>query len=386
MSAPGTIRFCLLKTVRRWPYTKTSKVNQTVLKRFFDKEPFFNRAWDLYIVESSPNENDIGSIVVPLEQVKTFFKQTETETAVKLLTNDRELALDLGPSTDHVVQFVGISTSWNDYETLFASLPSPSPAAAPQSSPPLPSLSSPSSSAQIYGNVGIGTNVKGSRPNRGPKSDKKRQMQIENRRNMLKSAVEIFSRGVDYSFFSVDIESWEKNHDIITEVGLTKYIPGARDGSGDPTGQKVSDHIIIKEHRRYKNGNYVADASGNFEFGSTRQVSLADISTAIATFMHTPENHQRILVGHDINADIEYLRKLGYNDELKGFAMTFDTVEIWKATADTLDGISLGRLCGQLDISAWNLHNAGNDARYTMDAFIKMVSRAANGEGVLGAG
>ncbi|KAK6335322.1 hypothetical protein TWF718_010752 [Orbilia javanica] len=374
MSTPNPPQYCLLKTVRRWPYTKTSKVNQVVLKRFFDKEPFFNRAWDLYIVESSSNGSDIGGIVVPLEQVKTFFTQTEAETAVTLLKSERELVLDLGPPSEYVVRLVGISTSSSDYEKLLCMQPS-----LPSSSPP--SLQSPPPSLPSSGHCGASINASGrsSRLNRGTKSDKKRQAQIENRRNMLKSAVEIFTRGEGYTFFSVDIESWERNHDIVTEVGLTKYIPGTTLDHGEP----ISDHIIIKEHRRYKNGSYVADASGNFEFGNSRQVPLAEIKGAIVAFMDAPESHQRILVGHDINADIEYLRKLGYDEELKGFSMTFDTVEIWKAFADTLDGIGLSRLCSQLDISAWNLHNAGNDARYTMDAFVKMVSRAANGEGLL---
>ncbi|RVD82975.1 uncharacterized protein DFL_007380 [Arthrobotrys flagrans] len=346
MSTSNTPQYCLLKTIRRWPYTKTSKVNQGVLKRFFDKEPFFNRIWDLYVVESSSIGNDVGGIVVPLEQVKAFFRQTEMETAVTLLRSDKELVLDLGPSTDYVVRLVGISASWDDYEKLLTLSSSPS-----------------SFPTHEHSNISINPPSKVHRQNRGIKSDKKRQMQMENRRNMLKSAVEIFVRGGDYTFFSVDIESWEKNHDIVTEVGLTKYIPGTRVDQGRLTGEKISDHIIIKENRRYKNGNYVADASGNFEFGNSRQVPLAEIKEAIVAFMGAPENHQRILIGHDINADIEYLRKLGYDDELKDFSMTFDTVEIWKAFANTFDGIGLSRLCSELDISAWNLHNAGNDAR-----------------------
>ncbi|KAK6529174.1 hypothetical protein TWF281_008360 [Arthrobotrys megalospora] len=359
MSAPNTTtQYCLLKTVRRWPYIKTPKTSQAVLKRFFDKEPFFNRIWDIYVVESSPGGSDVGGIVVPFEQVKAFFKQTETETAVGLRTNDRELVLDLGSSTDDVVRLVGISTSWDDYEKLCMS-------------PITRACGSANASASAS------TPGRGPKQNKGAKSDKKRQAQIQNRRDMLNSAVEIFSKGRDYTYFSIDIESWEKNHDIITEVGLTKYLPGVRDESGKQTSDPVSDHIIVKEHRRYKNGDYVADASGNFEFGNSKQIPLADIKTTIAMFMDVPENHQRILVGHDINADIEYLRKLGYDDELKDFAMILDTVEIWKAVADTFDGISLGRLCRELDISAWNLHNAGNDARYTMEAFIKMISRTA---------
>ncbi|KAF3910338.1 hypothetical protein ABW21_db0208828 [Orbilia brochopaga] len=370
-------KYCLLKNVRRWPYKKTSKASQAVLKRFFDKEPFFDRSWDIvdrYIARSS-DAGSLGGIVVPFAQVKAFFEQTQYETDVTLSTKDRDLIFDPDGSPGFVIHFVGTSQSWNSYETLANTL------AGQELQMPVPIN-------------------RQSKQAKNARSEKKKQAQLQNRLNMLKSAAEIVGGKQDYAFVSVDIESWEKNHDIITELGLSLYIPATEDEAPDETGHGItSDHIIVTEHRFFKNGDYVADASGNFEFGTSKYVAVKELRAAVTSFMEAARTSQRdickdletsksctleiiasgqrqlVLVGHDVNADIEYLRKLGYDSELAQFTIIFDTMEMWKGMADTPNGISLSKLCNELGIVAWNLHNAGNDARYTLNAFLAMARR-----------
>ncbi|KAF3928845.1 hypothetical protein ABW20_dc0100069 [Dactylellina cionopaga] len=337
--------------------------------------------FDRYVLETSESSGASG-IVVPFEQVKTFFEQTQAETAVALSTNDPDLIFELAGHPECVARFIGTSRNWGDYGNLAKSIPSNHDFKATAHAPRRNATANTAKAAR---------------------SEKKRQAQLQSRLNMMKSAVEVVRGGQDYVFFSIDIESWEKNHDIITEVGLTRYCP-TTDGWIRATVENeiYSDHIIVKEHRFYKNGDYVADASGNFEFGESRFVPLAEMKAAIVSFMNAPSGNERqpVLVGHDVNMDIEYLRKLGYDLELAHFAIVFDTVEMWKATADISNSISLNRLCGELNITAWNLHNAGkkpgkipracpelyilyncadttlgNDARYTMNAFLEMAMR-----------
>ncbi|EWC44039.1 hypothetical protein DRE_01391 [Drechslerella stenobrocha 248] len=380
-------KFCLLKTIRRWPYRKTSKASQAVLKRFFDKEPFFDRPWDIYVAES-PESGSLGGVVVPFDQVKTFFELAQSETEVMLSTRDRDLALNLSGSSGFVFRFIGNSQSQSDYDSLLQTI------SGPDSRVPMPPISQPSGLAQPG-------SFNQQRLTKAAKSER-RQAQLQNRLNMMKSAAEIVASNKDYLFLSVDIESWEKNHDIITELGLTRYFPNAeRQDLGAMEKTIQSEHFIIKEHRSYKNGDYVADASGHFEFGESKYIPLANIKAAITSFTEPdtvpqhPTNtsdgpkdvsdsfselalnsqRQLVLVGHDVNADIEYLRKLRYDAELSQFLMVFDTMEMWRAMADTPNGISLSRLCNELGIVAWNLHNAGNDARYTMNAFLEMALR-----------
>ncbi|KAJ6259434.1 hypothetical protein Dda_5071 [Drechslerella dactyloides] len=392
-SAP---KYCLLKIVRRWPYRKTSKASQAVLKRFFDKEPFFDRPWDIYVAQC-PESGNLEGIVVPFTQVKVFFEQTQSETDVTLSTKDRDLIFNHSGPPELVIQFIGTSQSWDSYEALSRNL-----------------------TGQDY-QKSVPANLRPKQA-RNARSEKKKQAQLQNRLNMLKSAGEIVNGKQNFAFVSIDVESWEKNHDIITEIGLSFYVSNADTQALEKTGYAIrSDHIIVKEHRFFKNGDYVADASGNFEFGKSRYVPLADLQATVASFMETARTaargdeseaidsskdsspgavtdrqRQLALVGHDVNADIDYLKKLGYDSELNQFTMIFDTMEMWRALADTPNGISLSRLCNELDIVAWNVHNAGkrcspgnllpqsahpsagNDSRYTLDAFLAMATKYQN--------
>ncbi|EPS42866.1 hypothetical protein H072_3232 [Dactylellina haptotyla CBS 200.50] len=311
---------------------------------------------DRYVVESSES-GCVCDMVVPFDQVRGFFERTQIQTAVNLSATDPDLILDPNcESPTMSIRFVGTSRTLSDYELLSKTHPV----------------------KEHRQNMTSKRETSRTKSAKSAKSETKRQAQIQNRLKMLKSAREIVTGGQDFAFFSIDVESWEKNHDIITEVGITRYLPRKGGWMINSSSNEIeSDHIIIKEHRFYKNGDYVADASGNFEFGDSRFVPLTDLKATIASFMKTPSTIERqfVLVGHDVNVDIEYLRKLGYDLETIGFAVVFDTVEMWKAMAGTLNGISLNRLCGELNIPAWNLHNAGNDARYTMTAFLEMATR-----------
>lgn len=199
---------------------------------------------------------------------------------------------------------------------------------------------------------------------RPPQTKKKGRPQAEGRLEMLKAAANIVANGASYLFLSIDVETWEKNHDIVTELGLSRCLPRALGETA--WGEHIqTSHFIVNEHRYYKNGDYVADASANFEFGDTAYVSLAKIPEMLSTFLDTETtlttNRQVVLVGHDIKGDIECLCKLGPDMQrhLRRSTMTFDTLEMWKGLRATSNGISLNRLCTELEIDAWNLHNAG---------------------------
>ncbi|KAF3928986.1 hypothetical protein ABW19_dt0204356 [Dactylella cylindrospora] len=358
---PSTSKYCLLKIVRQWPYKKTSRIKQEVLKRFFDKEPFFSRRWDIYCISSTSYRS---VLVVPLHQVEEFFEQVYNDTDVELSPGDDSLLFDLESLPSSTIRFAGTTTTLQEYESLGH-------------------IHEGQDSTENHLRRALGANI-GLRNEKKARGEKKKQTQLQNRISMLKSATQLVNRGEEYAFFSLDVESWEKNHDIITEIGLTRYTP-KEGGWLLNTANVESGHIIVKEHRFFKNGEYVPDASQQFEFGKSDTVPLADLKTAIRDFIgggiNSQTSKQLVIIGHDIKADFEYLRKLGYDLEAEHSPIVFDTVEIWRAFSETTNGISLGRLCTELDISAWNLHNAGNDARYTMQAFLEMATKSASKSG-----
>jgi len=46
---------------------------------------------------------------------------------------------------------------------------------------------------------------------------------------------------------------------------------------------------------------------------------------------------------------------------------------MWRYVKRDINPRNLGSILAELDITGWNLHNAGNDAAYTLQAMIKIA-------------
>ena len=78
-----------------------------------------------------------------------------------------------------------------------------------------------------------------------------------------------------------------------------------------------------------------------------------------------------ILVGHDVGADIQYLQSVGYDVlNLSNLLEQADTAIMWRYLKRETNPRNLGSILAELGIIGWNLHNAGNDAVYTLQAMI----------------
>jgi len=84
-----------------------------------------------------------------------------------------------------------------------------------------------------------------------------------------------------------------------------------------------------------------------------------------------------ILVGHDIMADVNYLKRIGYNpSNLSNLQELIDTSSMYRAFKRDPHPRNLGSILANLDIAGWYLHNAGNDAVYTLQAMISIAITA----------
>jgi len=87
-----------------------------------------------------------------------------------------------------------------------------------------------------------------------------------------------------------------------------------------------------------------------------------------------------IIVGHDIQVDMQYLNRMNVNVVVaQNFLKTVDTKDMHQHWARSQNGRSLGYVLNDLEISHKNLHNAGNDAAYTMQAMIALAVGDASG-------
>ncbi|KAI9228203.1 MAG: hypothetical protein DHS80DRAFT_31013 [Piptocephalis tieghemiana] len=167
--------------------------------------------------------------------------------------------------------------------------------------------------------------------------------------------------GKAHLFLSIDIEAWEQDQTRILEVGWTLY--DSRDG------RLADEHRTILEFAHLRNGRYVADRKDQFLFGDSIQVPLRQACTELQTDLNT--DIPLVLVGHDVKADIRYLKKMGVR--VPGNVVTFDTAALYMSQEGVREHVGLGKMLDQLGIDAYCLHNAGNDAHYTMAAFLNLT-------------
>ena len=91
------------------------------------------------------------------------------------------------------------------------------------------------------------------------------------------------------------------------------------------------------------------------------------------TFEEVKEEQKRniVLVGHDLAADIAFLKTLGYDvTNLSNLLETADTAFMWRYLKRESNPRNLGSILAELNLTGWYLHNAGNDAVYTLQAMV----------------
>lgn len=161
--------------------------------------------------------------------------------------------------------------------------------------------------------------------------------------------------------FAVDVESFEKNHEIILELGWIIF---------DVKNQRFYNrHIIIKEYQHVRNYKYVPDHKDKFIFGKSEYLSEVEAKRALQKEIDTLAPNLAMIC-HGLSSELKYFQKMGL--KLK-HAYQFDTNELHHSLFnDHGKTISLVNLLNKYQIAGQFLHNAGNDAHFTLLAFLAM--------------
>lgn len=198
-------------------------------------------------------------------------------------------------------------------------------------------------------------------------------------------------------FVCVDVESYEKDHKKITEVGIasldTRHLAGLAPGENGENWRATikARHFRISEYKHLVNHEYVSGCPDRFDFGESEMIGLKDApkfieacfkppsSAAICTECPgTEERRNIILVGHDVITDINYMCDLGFDPmKLPNLLETQDTAILYRVWRRELQITKLGKILADFDIIGRNLHNAGNDAVYTIQAMLAVCVREA---------
>ena len=214
----------------------------------------------------------------------------------------------------------------------------------------------------------------------------------------------------DVVFICVDVESYERQHKAITEIGIssldTRDLIGVSPGEGGKAWlNKIrSRHFRVRETAHLRNTEFITGCADRFEkdFGISEWVTKDEAPKVVAscfrapfatrpwdaiTSQHPPvevaqnainksngtgpsssdpqqeddtlPNRNLVLIGHSIESDIEYLRDLGYDvRNLSNLVEAVDTVDLYRAWKQEQTPRNLGQVLLDLGLTGWNLHNA----------------------------
>ncbi|EDO18965.1 hypothetical protein Kpol_2002p35 [Vanderwaltozyma polyspora DSM 70294] len=190
--------------------------------------------------------------------------------------------------------------------------------------------------------------------------------------------------------FSFDVEAYEFDNDVVTEIGISIYDPRENLFGENIVPLIRNFHLIVEESLSLTNKKYVCDFKNCYLNGESIVMNLqqtVDFIQSLVNYYLIPGNLEqqswkRAIVGHNIKGDINWMKNLGIRlpeleytnmiSVIKG-VYVMDTEQIYKKNI-TEEGCSLGKILRLLKIPHAFLHNAGNDANYTLKLLLHLTS------------
>lgn len=174
---------------------------------------------------------------------------------------------------------------------------------------------------------------------------------------------------------AIDLEMWERDHSINLEIGLS--FTTAREVF-NPTNFRTQ-HYINLTYMHLNNASKDLDQRDNFQFGTSEFVTDDDVVARIeAEVERLTYRCQRVyIIGHSINVNIAWLRGMGFTFMDAMTPLDIGKVYRWIVAPVPYNLFSMAKMLRGLGIPHKCLHNAGNDARHTLNVLAAMVTAAA---------
>lgn len=185
-------------------------------------------------------------------------------------------------------------------------------------------------------------------------------------------------------FVSIDFEYKCTNKDL-TEVGLSILDTANVVIPETPTSPLEyaaafaehikSHHLRVAEHHLWINTFPLGSDPAGFspEFGKSKKVPARYLVERMRSIMwRTGWKREYVLVGCALENERGTLERLGFN--LASFTYEVDIQQEDRSIRHDNHHGSLGKICGKLGLAAQNIHNAGNDARYTLECMLRQVA------------
>ncbi|EME48926.1 hypothetical protein DOTSEDRAFT_58207 [Dothistroma septosporum NZE10] len=201
-------------------------------------------------------------------------------------------------------------------------------------------------------------------------------------------------------FIAIDVEAYERPPRHVTEVGIATL--DTRDLKGTAPGKAATEwfkfirgrHFLVLEHKHLVNHEFVQGCPDGFEFGESELVSKDSLGSVLSSCFREPfskrdvappfsaepatETRNLIIVGHDLGQDIAYCHQVGFSVLNRGNIIdNTDTLTMFRTFTKDPNARSLGSILDHFDLTGWHLHNAGNDAVYTMQSMLAIAVQSA---------
>lgn len=210
----------------------------------------------------------------------------------------------------------------------------------------------------------------------------------------------------DAVLICIDCEAFERDQRKVTELGVA--VLDTRDLRGVTSGENGEEwvakmkyaHFRPAEYARLVNRKFVKGCEDRFAFGDSTWIRLADAKTVLERIFQAPERlgevanfasefgkkggkgRNVVFVAHGISNDDAYLGALGF--QLKNAKNVVRQVDSQRVAGGTKkNSMGLKRLLQHLGIKNQGLHNAGNDAAYTLKAVIMMAVKEYKQPGLI---
>ncbi|KAI8634733.1 hypothetical protein F5Y19DRAFT_122599 [Xylariaceae sp. FL1651] len=407
--------FVPFKLMQRYPHMYVGRSNHEQVANFFKETLLSNRLWDFFVQRDPSTVARDPLIMVPSVQFEQYLsftnRQLDKELAIPRGNARGSFFLTFGEWDSPCPRFLGRANSTNSLDALKARI----------STLPADDLSRPTPAGlQAYKDKvdEIYSSLKRVKSKKDPEVARKRRMQRQkdwgrmlkraqrylglrqsvanvSSENLATTAWDVtqsvpFKARESVRFVCVDVESYERNNSLVTEIGLATL--DTDDTMDVPPGERGENwfsflevhHFRIAEYSYLVNTEFVKGCPDAFNFGDSQMVSIKDIARIIGNIIGDNDSKDKtpvILVGHDIAQDLNYLLKVGYNPWcVSQIVDEIDTKAVFQRMERNPNGRSLQVICGDLGVPGYNYHNAGNDAVYTLRAMIAMaVKRTVDG-------
>lgn len=207
---------------------------------------------------------------------------------------------------------------------------------------------------------------------------------LNNGSPLLQAMKKAIESGKIKRLLAFDVEAFEHNQKFLLELGAAVYEIPQDSASAAPTIEPF--HFVMKENLKKKNGKFCANNRDNYSFGKSKFLPTNQVFTWLLGQMKKPGTG---IIGHNVAADLRYLEQAKNFKEtgarfpvpcdtpfhqkyFKGLSI-FDTQAIFREVHLRPHEEKLEKLLIHYGIPHDYLHNAGNDAYFTLMTALKLV-------------